>query len=406
MQSRRNFVRNVLIATSVPNLLSANSPILEVKNQPLPGERINPWIELSKEAYLNNAKVISTIAGGTPVLAVLKNTAYGLGDVEVAQILDQSPHIAGIALVKDSRALAIREAGITKPILLMGDFDEGLGKDLVKADITLAVHSYESLHKIRNLGQRRRSPIAVQLYIDTGLGRMGMPYHQALDWAKEIATDPKLRITGTFSTLTSPADFAQEQITRFNNFTAELLSHGIEPGKRHIAPSSSMLSMKDAYLDLVRPGILLHGSFPLMDSAAAKVYNLRPTFRLKARVIRVEKLRAGDTIGFSRFYTARSDEWIATVPIGWADGYDSRSENGAKVLVGDELYTVVNVNASHCNLLLGESKKVAVGEVATMIGPDRPEITPEGFAKLINGHNYLQINYKESIPKYVQDSFA
>lgn len=152
--------------------------------------------------------------------------------------------------------------------------------------------------------------------------------------------------------------------------------------------------------------ILLHGSFPLINSEAAKLYNLQPTFRLKARVIRVEKLRAGDSIGFSRFYTAKSEEWIATVPIGWADGYDSRSENGAKVLVGDTVYAVVNVNASHCNLLLGQSKTVRVGEVATLIGPDRPEITPVGFARLINGHNYLQINYKESIPKYVLDSFS
>ncbi|MEM7382503.1 MAG: alanine racemase C-terminal domain-containing protein, partial [Bacteroidota bacterium] len=130
-----------------------------------------------------------------------------------------------------------------------------------------------------------------------------------------------------------------------------------------------------------------------------------PTYRLKARVIRMERLKKGDTIGFSRFYELPEDQWIATVPIGWADGYASSAENGAKVLIKDELFTVVNVNASHCNLVIGKEKKVAVGDIATLIGPDVPEITPEGFAHLIDGHNYLQINYKESLPKFVVNEF-
>ncbi len=405
IRSRRAFVRNSLIAASVPNLWSANAIIPNFSEEKAPENAINPWIELSEAAYLKNAKVISSMANGKPVLAVLKNNAYGLGDVEVARILDKSPQIAGIALVKDKRALALRKAGVSKPILLMGDFDDALWKDLVKSDITLAVHSDESLQKIQKLIRKKRTPVLIAMYVDTGLGRMGMPYHRAVKWAKAIAAEPKLRVTSTFSTLTTPIDFANVQIARFNELTAQLNKEGVQVGKRHLAPSSSMLELPDAHMDMVRPGILLHGSFPMGGTDVAEKYHLLPTFRLKARVIRVEKLRAGDTIGFSRFYTAKTDQWIATIPIGWADGYDSRSENGAKVLIGNKLYRVVNVNASHCNLLLGQDKEVTVGEVATLIGPDRPEITPEGFAQLIKGHNYLQIHYKESIPKYVQGSF-
>lgn len=337
-------------------------------------------------------------------MAVLKNNAYGLGDVEVAQILDESPHIGGIALVKEERALAVRAGGVTKPILLMADFDERLGADLVDAQVTLSVHSYDSLNKIRRLAEQVRATISIELYVDTGLGRMGMPYHQALAWAKEVAAVDRLRIVGTFSTLTTPADFAQEQIERFETFVAQLEANGIAPGRRHLAPSYSLLDLKASHMDLVRPGILLHGSFPLAQMSQAEQHPLQPTYRLKAGVVRVERLRPGDSIGFSRFYTAQEDEWIATVPIGWADGYDSGAETGAKVLIGDTLYPVVNVNASHCNLLLGKEKVVEVGAVATLIGPDRPEITPEGFGQLIGGHNYLQIQYKESLPKYVYDA--
>lgn len=91
--------------------------------------------------------------------------------------------------------------------------------------------------------------------------------------------------------------------------------------------------------------------------------------------------------------------------MGWADGYDSGAENGAKVLLGDKLYPVVNINASHTNVSLGTETDIQVGDVATLIGPDRPEITPEGFANLIDGNNYLQINYKESIPKKTYETF-
>jgi len=93
------------------------------------------------------------------------------------------------------------------------------------------------------------------------------------------------------------------------------------------------------------------------------------------------------------------------LPIGWADGYDSGAENGAKVLLGNQLFPVVNVNASHANISLGTTTKVKIGDIATLIGPDAPEITPEGFGKLVKRHNYLQINYKESIPKQVYETF-
>ncbi|MEL6252188.1 MAG: alanine racemase [Bacteroidota bacterium] len=366
---------------------------------------INPWIELSKEAYLKNAAEISKMAQGKPVLAVLKNNAYGLGDVEVGQILDTSPHISGIALVKEERALALRNAGVKKPILLMADFNDNRGKALIESGISLSVHSYDSLKKIQQASKGTSSIAKVEIYVDTGLGRMGMPYYLARDLVRKVAEDGKLQIVGIFTTLTTPPDFAKEQLKRFAKLIKDLKKDGIETGTQHAAPSSSLLDIPAAHLDQVRPGILLHGSFPLVNSSASKSYTLHPTFKLKARVIRVEKLRKGDSVGFSRFYTAPKDEWIATIPIGWADGYDSGSENGAKVLVGGRLYPVINVNASHCNLLLNSRGDIRVGEVATMIGPDLPEITPEGFAKSIKGHNYLQIQYKESIPKYVQENF-
>ncbi|UII81318.1 alanine racemase [Flagellimonas sp. CMM7] len=406
MQSyRRLFLKKLSLGT-----LGLGIPLSKLWPMASNGDRfstkgVNPWLEISKNAYLHNAEIISKMAKGTAILAVLKNNAYGIGDVEVAKILDESPHIHGFAFVKETRCLALRKAGVKKPILLMGDFATDLGEVLIKEDITLSIFSKESLKKIMALPKHDEQKIKVQLYFDTGLGRMGIPYDADLDWIKELAQQDHVSITGLFSTLTTPPDFAKEQIKRFKTLANELAGMGIKVEHQHVAPSLSLLDLEESYLNLVRPGILLHGSFPLLKMSLSKQFPLRPTYRLRARVIRMELLKKGDTIGFSRFYKIPEDQWIATIPIGWAEGYSSAAENGAKVLINDKLFTVVNVNSSHCNVMIGKEKQVEVGETATLIGPDAPEITPEGFAQLIDGHNYLQINYKESLPKYVFDDF-
>lgn len=363
------------------------------------------WIELSAEAYLHNARQISQMAEGKPVVAVLKNNAYGLGAVEVGKILDNSSHVFGMAVVKDEAAIAMRSGGVSKPILLMGDFDNALAQELIKGDITLSIFSEASLNKIKAIAQEASKPVKVAIYIDTGLGRMGIPYADVLEIIRAAAADPQLAVAQTFSTLTTPKDFAQEQIERFEDLMNQLRKEGIDPGLTHLAPSYSLIDLPNSHRDAVRPGILLHGSFPMAQMSMAERYPLQVTYRLKAPVIRLEKLKAGDTIGFSRFYKIEKDEWIATLPVGWADGYYSGAENGAKVLLGGKLYPVVNVNASHANISLGDKTDIAIGDIATLIGPDRPEITPEGFAKLTGGHNYLQINYKESLTKRAYETF-
>lgn len=401
--TRRTFIRTSVASAAISVVASlASSRQLKARSAELQSK---PWIELSAAAYLHNASQIARMAGGTPAVAVLKNNAYGLGECEVGRILNRSPHVVAMAVVKDDAALAMRSAGVAKPLLLMGDFEPGLARDLIARDVILSVFSKSSVDKIRTAARRSPRPVKVALYVDTGLGRMGIPHQQAEDVARDIASVPNLRLVHTFSTLTTADDFAREQIRRFDDVVAMLVRTGIGAGVQHLAPSSSLLALPESHRQAVRPGILLHGSFPVAGMREAQTYPLRIPYRLKAPVIRLEKLRAGDTIGFSRFYRVEADEWIATLPIGWADGYDSRAENGAKVLLGGHLCPVVNVNASHVNVSLGPATRVEVGDVAVLCGPDRPELTPEGFGTLVKGHNYLQINYKEAIVKRVHEEF-
>lgn len=399
---RRDFLEkaalgSITIPTNLNMLSPVASPVLKKKGN------IDPWLELSQSAYKHNAYAISKVAGGRPVLAVLKNNAYGLGVVEVGRILDGMQEVSGYAVIKSSEALAMRRGGVKKPILLMADFDAGEGIDLIEQDITLATFSTDSTSKITEIARGLGKKANVQLYIDTGIGRMGMPYHRVSGWLESISNNQSLAVKGIFTTMTTPDDFAKEQIERFTAVVESCNRAGIKDVVTHAAPSYSILRLPESHFDMVRPGILIHGSSP-GGSELAKI-DLQPVFRLRAGVVRMEKLRKGDTVGFSRFYEAKKPVWIATLPVGWADGYASAAENGAVAMVNNKLFRVINVNASHCNLEIGDEEDVKVGDIATLIGPDDPAITPHGFAERIKGHNYLQINFKELLPKLVLESF-
>ncbi len=333
-------------------------------------------------------------------MAVVKNNAYGLGVIEVASLLDGLPEIWGLALVRAEDAFAVRQAGVRCPILLMAGFSESEGEELVRSNVTLSVFDDDDPAKIRRLADRLGRKIGVHLYVDTGLGRMGRLHSRVFPWLDQLMEWARLK--GAFTMLTSDDDFAREQVSLFRRLKTGLIERGIEPGLFHAASSAPALHQPESHFDAVRPGILLHGSLPGGGPGEAALIDLKLTFRLRARIVRLERLPAGSTIGFSRFYPIKEPTWIATVPIGWGDGYPSAAENGALALGGSgRMFKVVNVNSNHTNLLVGDEKVAAVGDVVTLMGPDAAKITPEGMAQRIGGHNYVQIDFKDYIPKFV-----
>ena len=154
---------------------------------------------------------------------------------------------------------------------------------------------------------------------------------------------------------------------------------------------------------MVRPGIALYGAYPTDPVAEARMSTLNPAFRLKARVVRVEQLRPGDSVSYGRNYIARKPTWIATLPVGHSDGYSRRAVEGTRVLIGDSLYPVIGaVSASHTIVEVGDEKRVAVGDVVTLVGPDRPEIKPNAVADAIGISVYdVLMHMNPALPKVV-----
>ena len=340
----------------------------------------DPWVEIHRENLRHNVVEISRRVSARPILAVIKNNGYGMGVANVAQLLEPQPEIFGFAVVKLHEAFSLRDAGVRKPILLLGPFDEQNLADVVTRDIMPMVYTPvgPALDKI---AAKTQKPVSLHICIDTGIGRVGVPYHQAAPLVRDLAARKSVRVQGTMMTFTEDPEFDKEQLRRFKETCAAFEKEGIVLGKKHAASSFSLFQHPDAFLEMVRTGMAIYGIYSENEFRQTNILDLRPAISLKARVIYVKKLRKGDSAGYNRAYMAKDDVWVATLPVGHADGWPRIATKGAKVRINGDLYPVIaSVSASHSIVEIGSEEKVKIGDVATFFDAQagsRPEDVSE-----------------------------
>ena len=378
--SRRAFLEAGLalpaVMHSVPGLAATPLPETAASHD----SSFDPWVEIHRENLRHNVAEIYRRVSGRPILAVIKNNGYGMGVANIAQLLEAQPEIFGFAVVKLHEAFSLRDAGIRKPILLLGPFDEQNLADAVARAILPMVYTPvgPALDKI---AAKTQKPVSLHICIDTGIGRVGVPYHQAAPLVRDLAARKSVRIQGTMMTFTEDPDFDKEQLRRFNETCASFEKEGIALGKMHAASSFSLFQHSDAFLDMVRPGMAIYGIYSENEFRRTNILDLRPAISLKARVIYAKKLRKGDSAGYNRAYLAKDDAWVATIPVGHADGWPRTAAKGAKVRINGELYPIIaSVSASHCIVEVGSEEKVKIGDLATFFDAQlgsRPEDVSE-----------------------------
>jgi alanine racemase len=407
--SRRSFLSAAagagLVSSSVDELAGRVAGARPGTLQSVPSDRFDPWVEVDAEALAHNVGQVGRLAGGRPILAVVKNNAYGLDLRTAARLLEPMDAIAGFAVVKAEAALALREAGVRKPVLHMGMATPGEGAELARLGVEASLYTDDAERRVEGMARAADRPVDAHLYLDTGLGRMGMPYHRALPWMASLARHPGVRIRGLYMAFTEEPDFDREQLRRFRALVADARVRGIEVGRLHAASSSAVFELPEAHLDMVRPGIALYGSYPNDGESQARRAPLRCAFRLRARVVRVERLRPGDSVSYGRDYVAARPTWTATLPVGHVDGVPRRAVEGARVLLGERTYPVIGaVSASHTIVELGEDDgpPARVGDVATLLGPDHPDIEPWRVAAAIGVSAYdLLMHLNPALPRVV-----
>jgi alanine racemase len=382
--SRRSFLEAGL---AIPAVLAANPSLASPQSTEAAASKdssFDPWVEIHRENLRHNVQEISRRVSSRPILAVIKNNGYGMGVTNVAELLEPQPEIFGFAVVKLHEAISLRDAGIRKPVLLLGPFDEQNLEDAVARRIMPMIYTPlgPALDKI---AAKTQKPVPLHVCIDTGIGRVGVPYREAPPLIRDLAGCKSIQIQGAMMTFTEDPDFDKEQLRRFQETCATLEKEGIALGKKHAASSFSLFQHPEAFLDMVRPGMAIYGIYSENEFRHTAIMDLRPAISLKARVIYVKKLRKGDSAGYNRAYMAKDDIWVATLPVGHADGWPRNvalaRERGAKVRINNDLFPVIaSVSASHCIVEVGREERVKIGDIATFFDwqpGSRPEDVSE-----------------------------
>ena len=357
--SRRTFIKSGIAL-----------PALATQRQPTGApaathSSFDPWVEVHAGHLRANAAAVHTRTR-VPILAVIKNNGYGTGVVNVAQALASLDFMRGFAVIKLHEAVALRDSGVRKPILLMGPVADSDLLEVAKRNITLMVYT-PIAEALQRASERVGRPVPVHICVDTGLGRVGVPHARAFDLIRTFASVRGVRIDGTMMTFTEDDAFDREQLRRFQALSAQVEAAKIPCGARHAASTYTLFQHPDAFLDMVRPGMALYGIYPEPAFRKAGALTLTPALALKARVAYVKQLQPGDSAGYNRAYIADRPVWIATLPVGHADGLPRVAAKGGRVRIGGALYPIIaSVSASHTIVEVGADRRVEIGDEATL----------------------------------------
>lgn len=350
---------------------------------------------INLDAVANNFEEIhKAIKPDTRVVAVIKADGYGHGATEIGKLIEGYDYIWGFATASAEEAYALRYAGLTKPILILGYTFEEDYKKLIANDIRPAVFSLEVAKKISAIaaGFGRKAPIHIKM--DTGMSRIGYQVGEAAaDEIIEISKLPGIEVEGIFTHF-SKADetdlsFARKQIEEFNKIISLCQDRGLDIPLKHCSNSAGIIELPEVNMNLVRAGIIIYGLWP-SDEVSKDVLKLQPVMELKSRLVHIKKMEAGRIISYGGTYETKDGDVIGTVSFGYADGYPRGLSNKGYVLVrGKKAPIVGRVCMDQFMINLTNIPEAQVLDEVTLVGSDGEEsITMEELGAVSGRFNY------------------
>ncbi len=343
------------------------------------------WAEIDLEAVKYNLGEIKDLLDEkVDVMAVIKANAYGHGIEQVGKALvSEGVTYLGVASVDE--ALKLRNTGITEPILVLGSVLEEEARAAMQHDVTLTLCDNRLLNTLIELSRKYSIRPKVHVKIDTGMGRIGVWYEDAITFIREVSSRKDIQMEGIYTHFCSAARdkvITNFQIKAFEKIINELEAIGIDIKYKHAANSIAIVDWKKSHLNLVRTGILLYGVYP--KDTFRKDFTLRPVMSLKTKIVYLKDAPPGRSISYGRTYITQKHTKIATIPIGYADGYGRILSNKAEALVNGKFVRIAGIVTMDQTLLdVGDVEDVKVGDEVTLIGRQGDsEMLVEKIAKL------------------------
>ncbi len=354
------------------------------------------WAEIDLSAIKHNIAVLRAyLKPSTRFMAVVKANAYGHGVMEVANVCAANGvDFLGVATLDE--AMPLVEAGIKLPILVLGYVPGEFAEQVIEHDIRTVVYEEGYARELSRAAQRLGKDALIHFKIDTGMGRLGFPDDDAgIAAVVGIAALPGIRAEGLmthFAESDSPQrDYTSQQIQRFMAFNRELEKQGLHIAIKHCGNSAAIVSYPEAHLDMVRAGIMLYGLYPAPSMKALNL-DIIPAMTLKSRVSFVKTLPCGESVSYGRTYTCSEDTEVATIPIGYADGYNRLLSNRAYAMIkGIKAPLIGTVCMDQCMFALPKGSNVQTGDEVILFGRPEDGITADDLANLIGTINYESV---------------
>ncbi|MBC7222830.1 MAG: alanine racemase, partial [Anaerolineae bacterium] len=293
------------------------------------------WAEVDLSAIRHNVQALKQWVGpGVELAAVVKANGYGHGAVPAGQAaLEAGASRLAVGWVAEGTAL--RQGGITAPILVMGYCLPEDAPAIVYYDLTPTVCCLEVAHALSDACQAQGKAIPIHVKVDTGMGRFGLLPEEVLGFLKEVSRLPGLHLEGLWTHFATADEgnkaYARQQFALYQEVLREVEAAGFRIPLRHAANSGATLDLPETHLDMVRCGIAIYGLYP--SAEVARPVDLRPALTLKGRVGHVRTLPAGSSISYGRTFTTRRPTRVALVPVGYGDGYHRLHSNRGAVLI-------------------------------------------------------------------------
>lgn len=354
------------------------------------------WAEVDLDAIWENmVHMKENIAENTKILAVIKTDGYGHGGVPIAKMLEQLDFMFGYAAATYEEAHVLREAGVKKPILILGYTFPYCYEELIREEIRPAVYRRDTVEELVAAAVKVGQKAKVHIKVDTGMGRIGItPDEEGLEFVRFLMGHPELEVEGIFTHFAKSDEedktSANHQLALFQNFIDRIQTElGLTIPVKHCSNSAAILEMPQANMDMVRAGITTYGLYP-SEEVRKDIVPLRAAMSLYSHIVYCKTIHAGQSVSYGGLFTAQKDTRVATIPVGYGDGYPrSLSGKGYVLIRGKKAPILGRVCMDQFMVDISEIPGVMEGDKVTLLGVDGTErITAEELGELSGRFNY------------------
>ena len=357
-------------------------------------------VNINLDALCGNiTRTKKLLAPGVKLMVVIKADGYGHGAVPVAHALDEltengKPVVEAYAVAIPEEAKELRKAGITKPILILGVTVKEQLSELIANDVTLTVFDLSYARQISEEAVRQNKTAKIHIKLDTGMGRIG--YSGSEQDAEEVLAMTKLPnifVEGLFSHFATADEadkaFTEKQMERFEHFEQMLKARSVRIPTRHICNSAAIMELPQMHMEMVRSGISTYGLYPSTEVNQERL-KLEPILELKSRIAFVKEVNKGFQVGYGATFVTERKTRIATIPVGYADGYPRSLSNKGRILVhGKSARILGRICMDQFMVDVTDIPEAKAGDLVTLIGQEKEECIPvEEIASLTGTINY------------------